>query len=211
MAAIPTLDQIWTTGHSLGGALASLTALIMNTAAITFASPGELLYAYRLRIIPGITNKRSLELTPLSSNSIEVHLYTNNFNNPYNEDIQYLKMILPEFDIYNFGNDQDPIFNATCKGKFSICYWMGYVLESRCHIGKECVYSKNDDTLNPNNALRKNLKIFSYFANGDLSGYLYTHRMAYYLDNYIIPAKSVPKCTPNVSCLETECYDWDFR
>lgn len=38
--------QVWFTGHSLGGAIAALMAVVVrNTAAITFSSPGSYLYA----------------------------------------------------------------------------------------------------------------------------------------------------------------------
>lgn len=46
--------QIWFTGHSLGGAMASLMAVaIKRTAAITFAAPGPLLYARHLGLHKG--------------------------------------------------------------------------------------------------------------------------------------------------------------
>ena len=40
------------TGHSLGGAIASLVALANGIPAVTFESPGELRYAQRLGLIP---------------------------------------------------------------------------------------------------------------------------------------------------------------
>ncbi len=39
---------IWFTGHSLGGALASLAASTFEASAVTFNAPGEKLYALRL-------------------------------------------------------------------------------------------------------------------------------------------------------------------
>lgn len=46
--------QVWFTGHSLGGAIAALMAVsVKNTAAITFASPGPLLYARHLGLHDG--------------------------------------------------------------------------------------------------------------------------------------------------------------
>ena len=45
--------RFWFTGHSLGGAIASLVALTdKTTSAITFASPGDKLYAERVGLDP---------------------------------------------------------------------------------------------------------------------------------------------------------------
>lgn len=48
------LAQLWFTGHSLGGAIASLMAVTFkSSAAITFSAPGDRLYAERLGISNG--------------------------------------------------------------------------------------------------------------------------------------------------------------
>ena len=43
--------------------------------------------------------------------------------------------------IYHYGNVQDPIFMGECTGISSSCYWFDYALESRCHVGYECILS----------------------------------------------------------------------
>ncbi|RKO95008.1 alpha/beta-hydrolase, partial [Caulochytrium protostelioides] len=49
-ADYPHRYAIWMAGHSLGGALASLTALTHDVPAFTFEAPGDLLYAQRLAL-----------------------------------------------------------------------------------------------------------------------------------------------------------------
>lgn len=48
----------WTTGHSLGGALASLVGMTLNIPAVTFEAPPERLPAERMGIIPALDTKR---------------------------------------------------------------------------------------------------------------------------------------------------------
>jgi putative lipase involved disintegration of autophagic bodies len=48
----PSSSTVWLTGHSLGGALASLVGLTHDLPAITFESPGEFQYANRIGLIP---------------------------------------------------------------------------------------------------------------------------------------------------------------
>lgn len=48
----------WTTGHSLGGALASLVGMTLNIPAVTFEAPPERLPAERMGIIPASSAER---------------------------------------------------------------------------------------------------------------------------------------------------------
>ena len=50
----PKQTNIWMTGHSLGGALASLVALTNGLPAFAFEAPGDMLYASRLGLLPDI-------------------------------------------------------------------------------------------------------------------------------------------------------------
>lgn len=51
-----------------------------------------------------------------------------------------LDEFLSKLPIYHFGNDGDPIFLGQCQGAVSACYWGGYAMESKCHVGKVCMY-----------------------------------------------------------------------
>ena len=53
----PSSTKVWLTGHSLGGALAALTAMTFDTVALTIEAPGEALYAKRIGLQP---SKQSL-------------------------------------------------------------------------------------------------------------------------------------------------------
>lgn len=48
----------WTTGHSLGGSLASLIGMTLNIPAVTFEAPPERLPAQRMGLIPAPTTER---------------------------------------------------------------------------------------------------------------------------------------------------------
>jgi putative lipase involved disintegration of autophagic bodies len=108
--------QIFVTGHSLGGAIASLIAYQYDLTAFTYESPPVLFYLLRMQeaglIKNGLIKKNSLVSV---SN----------------------KKDFTEAKIYNFGNDGDPIFIGSCG--FS-CSLTGYVLETKYHFGLTCVY-----------------------------------------------------------------------
>jgi lipase ATG15 len=114
-------STIWITGHSLGGALASLVTLASvkqhdatidtyrpPVFAIAFESPGERLYAQRMGLFP--------YPWPNGTSSLIDHM-------------------LSEYPIYHIYHTADPIPYGACVGKFSSCYYGGYALETTCHIG----------------------------------------------------------------------------
>lgn len=91
--------DVFFTGHSLGGALASLSGLTFFAPVATFEAPGEAQFALRIGINPGVEEYKNLP-------------------------------------IYHFGNNGDPIYLGKCTGITSACYYSGFAMETKCHIGK---------------------------------------------------------------------------
>lgn len=89
--------------------------------------------------------------------------------------------------IFHFGHTADPIFMGKCSSRISICYIAGYVIRTKCHVGKRCVY----DSINKLKTTSSILK----------------HRMGY-LINTIIPQleHDFPLCENDTSC--TDCEQW---
>ena len=46
--------------------------------------------------------------------------------------------------IWNFGVSTDPIYMGRCNGITSSCYMTGYAMESVCHTGYECTWTRKD-------------------------------------------------------------------
>jgi lipase ATG15 len=159
-AYYPHHSNVWMSGHSLGGALASLVALTNGIPAFTYESPGDLLYASRIGLLPRGT--------------------------PEN-----LDGFLSKQPIFHFGTLGDPIFTGDCVGITSTCYWSGYAMESKCHIGKECIYEQN---------VKKDLDALQSIT---------YHQIEYVIKNILEP-RPVPVCTFKSNCLASECPTWKF-
>ncbi|KAJ3180780.1 putative lipase atg15, partial [Irineochytrium annulatum] len=128
-------SSIWLAGHSLGGALASLTGLTFGLPAFSYEAPGDRLFAKRLGLIP--------DAPP----NVDETIWEGQF--------------MATLPIFSFGNDGDPIFLGEClKASSYGCYWSGYALETRCHIGRECMYERHlDGKLPPSGVPQSSLSL----------------------------------------------------
>ena len=108
-------SNVWLTGHSLGGVVASLLGLTYGVPTTTFEAYGDALAAGRLSLPspPGTDPSRPQE-----------RKYTG---------------------AYHFGNTADPVFMGSCNGATALCTLGGYALESQCHTGQQCVYDTVGD------------------------------------------------------------------
>eukprot|EP00833_Pecoramyces_ruminatium_P005985 jgi/Orpsp1_1/1180017/evm.model.c7180000071809.1 len=111
--------EIFFTGHSLGGALASLSGLTSMAPVMTFEAPGEAQFAKRLGLI---------------RSDIDTETYKNIYNN---------------IPIYHFGNNGDPIYLGKCTGITSACYYSGFAMETKCHVGKIYMFDLDKNISNP--------------------------------------------------------------
>jgi len=111
----PNATNIWLTGHSLGGSVASLLGLTVGQPAVTFEAPGDALAAKRLGLPapPG--------------------------QDPYSPQKRTMT------GAYHFGHNADPVFTGTCNGIGASCALGGYALESQCHTGMRCEYDTQGD------------------------------------------------------------------
>ncbi|KAL4743832.1 putative lipase atg15 [Aspergillus similis] len=102
--------NVWLTGHSLGGAMASLLGLTFGLPVVTFEAVPEALPAARLGLPspPG-----------------------------YDPALPQARKFT---GAYHFGHTADPVYMGTCNGVSSVCTWGGYAMESACHTGQMCVY-----------------------------------------------------------------------
>lgn len=207
----PDTTTFWLAGHSLGGALASLTALTKNIPAFTYEAPGEYRFAKLIGLLDGKENN------------------------------------MDKFDIYHFGNLQDPIYWGQCNGITSSCWWFDYALETGCHTGAECVYDfKNGPDVQPPpptdsngnpisttsilnsypteealqietdnheiEVLRKYSSLLQKLDASKMSTSMFSvskHTINYVI-NKITSWTMVPKCYIRHNCTSTECVGWSY-
>ncbi|SCV74212.1 BQ2448_6644 [Microbotryum intermedium] len=110
ISAIYPHAQIWLTGHSLGGSLASMLSRTYAVPSVSFEAPGDLLPARRLHL-PIPPSKSGLR-NGVGTKEITTHVY----------------------------HTADPIPMGVCTGSLSTCGVAGFALESRCHTGESIVY-----------------------------------------------------------------------
>ena len=129
---------VWFTGHSLGGALASLLALEAGSAAFCYEAPGETLYAERLGFKLDRKDMGQYRTCFLSARPHRAATLTRHRNLPPTSCGPWTSPA-----IYHFGNTADPIFTGECNGPASTCFLTGYAMETTCHVGQRCVYTNN--------------------------------------------------------------------
>ncbi|KAJ3089382.1 putative lipase atg15, partial [Physocladia obscura] len=143
--------NIWLTGHSLGGSLASLVGLTHDLPVFAYEAPGDFMYAMRIGLIPDLQ-----PTTKSNSNKPQQQPQKRKQQDPaIMEDIA--SSILPTYsaaplfirnytsfletlEIYHIGNLKDPIYMGECVTSGNLCWIVGYALESKCHSGKKCLY-----------------------------------------------------------------------
>ena len=138
-AFYPTAQPVLT-GHSLGGAIASLVAHTFDVPAIVFEAPGERLYASRIGL--AVEEGRPSQ-------------------------------------VYHVGNTADPIFMGECNQSTSSCSLSGYAMETRCHLGRVCLFRRPDLKSSVNN-----------------------HRIDVVINNIIMPAAELPSCVEQKNCYD---------
>lgn len=239
--------NLWLTGHSLGGALASLTALRNNHPAIAFEAPGDLMFASRLGLLPpknvleqwmstGLNRYISAK-TSSSNDNLRPNWWKrrppggkdgDEDNNDGNNNDTVLPIpkqprynyadyapFLNALPIYHVGNNGDPVFLGVCTGPASACYYAGYALESKCHVGKTCVYDVpdepgNDNSTQPDPTPTVTATTTSAPTLEPLQSRLdvRNHRIEKAVQMYFEPYPGVPECKVETGCVD--CETWDF-
>lgn len=126
-------SQIWVTGHSLGGALASLIGYTFGVPGITYEAPAERMAAKRLHLPmpPGSERRRDGSGREDGGDK----------NSQPPESARNAKYTPPNLPITHVFHNADPIPMGTCTGQTSLCGSAGYAMESVCHAGQVVVYN----------------------------------------------------------------------
>ncbi|KAJ3236090.1 putative lipase atg15 [Chytriomyces hyalinus] len=227
----------WVTGHSLGGSLASLVALTFDYPAFTFEAPGDLLFAKRIGLLPpsppqfqkdaviwslnedGEQMERKFTMQTQSSDKSSFRTHDGGDNENWDEYLETLP-------IYQFGNNGDPIYLGTCTASiYSSCWLGGYAMETKCHLGKECVYDLDKDGQTPpsamlnaqlDNADSSLLSTIKKAATPEFVSRLAkeninNHGIQFVLDSLLQKWSYVPSCkvnSLNENCVDCEKWSW---
>ncbi|KAI9750590.1 MAG: putative lipase atg15 [Lichina confinis] len=89
---------------------------------------------------------------------------------------------------YHIGHTADPVYMGLCHGVTSLCALAGYAMESQCHTGLECIYDTVRD------------KGWGVSVN--------YHRVHTVIDDVLKAYDAVPRCAPNMECVD--CFNWKF-
>ncbi|KAJ3382747.1 putative lipase atg15 [Entophlyctis sp. JEL0112] len=211
----PPSSTIWLTGHSLGGALASLVGLTHDLPVFAYEAPGDFLYASRIGLIPDLppsSNDSSTHSPPppprrregkardASAPASNRGHHQNAFllgdaaaaaadaaasANPTHRIISDYESFLETLEIYHFGNLKDPIYVGECISGTSLCWLVAYALETKCHSGKMCVYDQLGSDLD-----------------------MRYHSIDRVITEILNVADHVPECKVHGDCRECEGWTW---
>ena len=115
--------------------------------------------------------------------------------------------------IYHFGNDRDPVFMGTCQGTLSTCYWGGYAMETRCHIGKTCQFTSPQSL--PETRFNVQGPEGQYLREKgdkqekqDVKQDIRYHSIEYLITQVLAKTDRIPECIVQSDC--TECTQWTY-
>ncbi|KAF2769615.1 alpha/beta-hydrolase [Teratosphaeria nubilosa] len=111
----PDVEDVWLSGHSLGGVVASLLGLTYGLPTLTFEAYPDAMAASRL----------GLPMPP----GYRIGAHQNRRGT----------------GIYHFGHTADPIYMGTANGATSVPSIAGYAFEGVCHTGQTCTYDTVGD------------------------------------------------------------------
>ncbi len=192
----PKHTNIWMTGfvllsslipfrrHSLGGALAGLVALTNEIPCIAFESPGDLLYASRLGLLP----KSSPQDLDLYLSNLPIYHFGNSGDPVYLGECTGVTSSCYWFD---YALESQCHLGKECKEFLRIEKGLtGIGIYNHLQAEEDL----NQDTTND----RTSLASIQY------------HSIEYVIKNIIQPREHIPSCTFRKNCLSTECTQWRF-
>ncbi|KAG0201849.1 putative lipase atg15 [Mortierella sp. NVP41] len=101
---------------------------------------------------------------------------------------------LKKMPIWQYGHTGDPIYMGTCNGATSSCYSAGYAMETKCHLGKTCVYDTVGEL-----GWRQNIQGHTIFTFINVVENWY---------NMTQGRETVPRCVPQKDC--QDCTQWNY-
>ncbi|KAF2859867.1 alpha/beta-hydrolase [Piedraia hortae CBS 480.64] len=111
----PEVDDVWLSGHSLGGVVAALLGQTYGLPTFTFEAFPDAMAAKRL----GLPTPPGYKIGSVSREATK--------------------------GIFHYGHTADPIYMGTCNSATSFCTIAGYAFQGTCHTGQTCTYDTVGD------------------------------------------------------------------